>query len=172
MQSLEISKHIPPSLKSDAVSKPDRVRLAEPGDVGQVYDMLIEMQEETCLLSMSKGRILSTIDAIMVDGSGVIGVIGKPGKIEATIGLTMSSPWYSDQWTINDLWNLVHPCHRQSNNAKDLIGFAKWASARVRMPLLMGVVSDEKTEGKVRLFQRQLGRPLGAVFLHNLERYA
>ena len=34
------------------------------------------------------------------------------------------------------------------------------------IPLLIGVLSNKRTEGKIRLYERQLGKPSGAFFLY------
>jgi hypothetical protein len=37
----------------------------------------------------------------------------------------------------------------------------------MEMPLLIGVLSNHRTEAKVRLYERQFGKPTGAFFLYN-----
>jgi hypothetical protein len=35
------------------------------------------------------------------------------------------------------------------------------------MPLLIGVLSNSRTEAKIRLYKRHFGEPAGAYFLYN-----
>ena len=39
------------------------------------------------------------------------------------------------------------------------------AAERVNMPLLIGVLSNHRTEGKVKLYERVFGKPAGAYWL-------
>ena len=98
---------------------------------------------------------------------GVIGVIRGKDYIEASIGLFVGTWWYTDpeHTHLEDFWCFVHPEHRRSHHAKDLLAFAKWASHKLKYPLLVGVLSNERTAQNVRLYARQLGQPAGALFV-------
>ena len=50
-----------------------------------------------------------------------------------------------------------------------LCEFAKAAAEMLDMPLLIGVLSNERTEGKVKLYERIFGKPAGAYWLLNAE---
>ena len=56
---------------------------------------------------------------------------------------------------------------RKSQHAKDLINFSKWVAEQFGMPLLMGILSNDRTEAKIRLYQRHIHH-CGALFIHNL----
>jgi hypothetical protein len=43
--------------------------------------------------------------------------------------------------------------------------FAKWASEESGYPLFIGVISNEHTQRKVQLYQRQFSDPVGNFFL-------
>lgn len=98
---------------------------------------------------------------------GIIGVIGPEGALEGSIFLLISRFWYSRQKHLEELWTFVHPDHRKSAHAKTLIGFAKQCSDQMAVPLNIGVLSNERTEAKLRLYERQLGKPSGAFFFFN-----
>ena len=36
------------------------------------------------------------------------------------------------------------------------------------IPLIIGVLSNQRTEAKIRLYERQFGAPAGAFFLYNV----
>lgn len=148
---------------------PDRVRVAEMDDSIAILDLLDEMHVENGQFKMSRPKVIETLNEVFVDGRGLIGTIGARDNLQASVCLMFGQVWYSDEWVLIERWSYVPPQYRQSTNAKDLISFAKWASDGLNMPLVMSVVSHEKTEAKVRLFQRQLGQPFGAIFIHNLE---
>jgi hypothetical protein len=48
-----------------------------------------------------------------------------------------------------------------------LISFGKKCAIDIGVPLMMGILSGERTEAKVRLYCRQFGTPAGAFFLSN-----
>lgn len=96
---------------------------------------------------------------------GLIGVIGPPEKPEASICLRLSDSWYSDDWVLQDAFNYVHPDYRRTSHAKDLLSFAKKCADDMEVPLMVGVVSNIRTEAKVRLVERMMPK-VGAVFLY------
>ena len=49
--------------------------------------------------------------------------------------------------------------------ARKLCEFSKMAAERLNMPLLIGVLSNHRTEGKVKLYERVFGKPAGAYWL-------
>jgi hypothetical protein len=55
----------------------------------------------------------------------------------------------------------------KGGRARRLCEFAKQAAKAMEMPLLIGVLSNHRTEAKVRLYERQFGKPTGAFFLYN-----
>lgn len=97
---------------------------------------------------------------------GVIGVIGDPGNIEALIFLLISSFWYSSAWHLEELFSYVRPQFRKSTHAKALVEWAKRASDEIGIPLVIGIISNTRTEAKVRLYRRQLKDPAGAFFVY------
>jgi hypothetical protein len=47
-----------------------------------------------------------------------------------------------------------------------LCDFSKKVSDELGMPLSIGVLSSDRTEGKVRMYERIFGKPSGAYFLY------
>ena len=64
-------------------------------------------------------------------------------------------------------FNFVRPDERKTDYAKRMIAFAKRCSDNVKLPLVIGVLTNERMEGKVRLYRRNLGYPAGAFFVYN-----
>ena len=62
----------------------------------------------------------------------------------------------------------VHPDFRSAKGgrAKKLCEFSKSVSDELGIPLIIGVVSTDRTRGKVRLYERVFGEPAGAFFLY------
>ena len=72
------------------------------------------------------------------------------------IGIQLDQPWYSSDWMLVELFNFVHPAHRRSTHAKSLIGHAKGYADQLGIPLVIGIISNHRTEAKVRLYRRML----------------
>jgi hypothetical protein len=53
----------------------------------------------------------------------------------------------------------------KGGRARKLCEFAKQSAERLGLPLMIGILSTERTEGKVRLYRRVFGEPSGAFWL-------
>lgn len=126
-----------------------------------------ELHTENGLFTMSEDKVRSTLHVAFARRGGIIGVIGQPGHIEAMIYLLISSQWYTEQLHLEELLNFCRPQYRKSGNAKALIQFAQKCAVELDLPLTIGVISNTRTEAKVELYKRQLGKPAGAFFVCN-----
>lgn len=160
--------------------KPTTVRIATIGDEDAIYDLLTGpggLYEENALFAMSPVKVRQTIAAGCArykgklgergGPQGIIGVIEQDGKIVASIGAGFTTFWYTEAWMLSEFWNHVHPDHRTSNHANDLIDFGKWCSEQLGIPLHMGIISTHRVKGKVRLYQRKI-RYMGGYFMHGV----
>ena len=144
-----------------------KVRLAVKEDLNEVISLGRDLHFENGLMSLSDEAITKAATDAVNGTNGIIGVIGAPGHIEGLILLQFRRFWYSDTDHLEELNIYVKPQYRRSENAKALIEFAKEAAVRIGVPLLIGVLSTQQTEAKVRLYQRRLGKPAGSFFLYN-----
>lgn len=144
------------------------VRLARPQDEDAIFDLLIVMHEENGLFEMDEDAVRNMLRHVVNDQNGVIGVIEGKNGIEAAICLTIDKLWYAKTWCLNDVFNFVAPQHRRSTRAKSLINFAKKYADEINIPLFMGIVSNVRTEAKIKLLERQM-RKAGAFFIYNYE---
>lgn len=144
------------------------VRLGMPSDEPEVMEMCRMLHEENGdLFPMVDDCVREVLSLAFNKTGGVLGLIGEPGSIEAMIFMLISRIWYTKHWHLEELFNFVRPEHRKSNNAKLLIQFAKRCADDSGLPLIIGVISNTRTEQKVRLYQRQLSKPRGAFFFYN-----
>lgn len=143
-----------------------QVRRADRGDEHELMDMCRALWRENGLFSFSERKVQLFLNRAFDRQGAIIGVIGAPGRLEGSIYLTISDYWYSDDWHLCELWNYVLPQYRRSNNAKELITFAKRCADETRLKALIGIISNTKTEAKVKLYQRQLGTAAGAFFVY------
>jgi hypothetical protein len=143
------------------------VRLAVSEDSPSVYRMCRLLHEENGLSPWSEDKVRGAIGGALAGKGSIIGVIGPRGAPVAMIHLRIASMWYSDDVQLEDRGMFVHPDFRKSTHAKDLLEFAKLAAEQLKVPLVIGILSSEKTEQKIRLYRRRLGNPAGAFFLWN-----
>lgn len=142
------------------------VRIAVEADAPQLLELGRMLHEENGLSGWAEDAVQNTMWRGIRGDRSVFGVIGPVGHVEAMILLFVGRMWYSNDPHIEELLSYVHPDHRKSENAKALVEFAKAMSDRVGVPLLIGIVSNDRTEQKIRLYQRRLGKPSGAYFIY------
>ncbi len=162
----QITIDTPEKASASPVEMP-RVRAATMEDFEQLLDMCAALHEENGVSNVDWDMVMQTIADGICNKGATIGLVASGDEIEGMIYLQISRMWYSQSPIIEELFNYVRPEYRRSNNAKALIDFAKRCSTHLGVPLLIGVISNERTEEKVRLYRRRLGPPAGAFFLVN-----
>ncbi len=149
------------------VSIAHEVRTALPSDEEEVMDMCRALHSENALFEMNEDKVRAVLRIAFERRGGVLGVIGAPGAIEAMIYMLISQLWYSEQTHLEELFSYCRPEYRRSNNAKKLIQFSKKCAEAAGLPLVIGVLSNDRTEQKVKLYQRQFQKPAGSFFVYN-----
>lgn len=129
------------------------------------------MHEENGLFALAEDRVrelirLATDERAPLTKRPVIGVIGPPGDIEATICLALAQLYYTDEFHLADMWNFIRPDCRKRMHITALLQFAKECSDKLGVPLMSGVVSNKRTEAKVRIYRRHFGPYSGAFFVY------
>jgi N-acetylglutamate synthase-like GNAT family acetyltransferase len=144
-----------------------KVRLATKEDLNEIISLGRDLHFENGLMPISDKAITEAATNAVSGNDGIVGVIGKPGSIEALTLLQIRTYWYSDCGHLEEMFIYCKPQYRKSSNAKALVMFAMEAAKKLGIPLLVGVISNERTAAKVRLYRRLLGEPAGAFFLYN-----
>lgn len=142
------------------------VRLAHPADQEPLVALLEEMHRETGIGRFDADRVRLALQAGIMRQGGVVGVVRGRDGVEASIGLFMGQTWYSSDRHLFDLWAFVSEPFRRTTHAKSMILFAKQAAIDLGLPLVMTVVTNEHTQRKERLFERQLPKA-GSIFVYN-----
>jgi len=140
--------------------------MAVSADRGGIVNLCKMLHEENGLFPLSEPRLNIMLDRAFDKSGAIIGVIGDVGEPVASIYLGLNQVVYSDAWTLMEEWNFVHPNFRRTDYAKSLLGYAKKASDEMKLPLLTGILSNQRTEAKIRLYERQLEKA-GAYFVYN-----
>lgn len=148
-------------------------RLAQPADAESLFQMCRLLWEENGLFPMSESRVRRVIEIAVKPETRdeerepitIIGALGPVGDVEASLAVCITQNWYSDAWHVEELWNFVRPDMRRTNHAKSLVEYSKKVATELELPLMIGILSSDRTQGKVRLYSRQLGAPAGAYFV-------
>jgi GNAT superfamily N-acetyltransferase len=146
------------------------VRLANKADEGQLFGLLSLLHAENALFSMNKDKVLVGIRYATERQGGIIFVIDEGPVIVASLGMVITSDWYSDDEYLLERWNFVHPEYRRSEYARMLLETGKWAHEWFKakgklMPFMCGINSYKRTEAKIRMYGRLIPC-IGAYFMY------
>lgn len=144
-----------------------RVRAAKPEDFNSIMQLCKMLYEENGMTNIDWHRVIQAVTDGVNGKAATLGVIGPFDDLHGMVLLRFAETWYSNELILEELYNYVPPVHRHGHNARALIEFAKAASDRLEIPLLIGVLSTTRTRAKVRLYRRVFGEPAGAFFLYN-----
>lgn len=149
-----------------------KVRIGTPEDVHGLMDLAMLACDENGFVNPNPMKLLNEIWPALQLHDGIVGVIGKPGeRLEAAILLRVGRVWYSDNPVMEERAIFVHPDFRSAKGgrAAKLCKFAKEASDQMNMPLMIGVLSNDRTAAKIRMYERQFGSPTGVYFLYKAQ---
>ena len=146
-------------------SKCPDVRLAVPEDIPVLLDLVRSYCEEEGKHPMDEDKVLHHVYRYFEKMGVLIAVIGDVGSPVAYILMEVCPLWYSQDFELLEKSHFVHPEYRKSDRAKQLMDFSKQASNGLNLELKIGVLSNDKTAAKVRLYQRQFENA-GSFFMY------
>lgn len=145
------------------------VRIGTPDDVHGVMDLALSACDENGFVSPNPEKLLQQIWPALNLDQGLLGIIGNTGeKLQGAVLLRVGSMWYSDDEVLEEKAIFIDPRYRSAKGgrARRLCEFSKHVADNLGIPLIIGVLSNHRTEAKVRLYERQFGKPSGAFFLY------
>lgn len=148
------------------------VRVGDVSDLDNMMELALQACDENGFVNPSPVKLLEQIYPALMQDHGLVGIIGNKGeKIEGAVLLRVSKMWYSDQDVLEEKAIFIHPEYRSAKGgrARRLVDFSKEVSDYLKIPLIIGVLSNHRTEAKVRLYERQFGKASGAFFLYNAQ---
>jgi len=146
-----------------------KIRVGVPQDLNGVMELALMVCTENGISEPNTDKILYDVWMSLNQNHGLIGVIGDPGEqLEGFVLLRVSTMWYSDAPILEEKTVFVHPKHRGASGgrARKLCEFSKQVADELGLPLIIGVLSSNRTDGKVKLYERVFGAPAGAFFLY------
>lgn len=145
------------------------VRVGTPADIHDFMDLALMGSVENGFVAPRPEKILHEVWAALNLDNGITGLIGpRGGKPEGAVLLRVSTLWYSDEQVIEERAIFIHPDYRSAKGgrASRMCEFSKQVADQMGLPLMIGVLSNNRTEAKVKLYQRHFGAPAGAYFLY------
>jgi GNAT superfamily N-acetyltransferase len=135
----------------------------------EIMQLSIAAAKENGFLNANTVLLAKAIWPALNQDHGLVGCIGEPrGIIEGMVVLHTGTLYYSDEPCLEEKVVFVRPEFRSAKGgrARQLCEFSKRMADSLSLPLLIGICSNERTKGKVRLYERIFGPPAGAYFLY------
>jgi hypothetical protein len=124
------------------------------------------MHQENGLFELDEDCVVETFNRAVSKKEGVIGLIkGPDNDIRAMLCMLITRYYYTTQLHLEELWNFVDLPWRKSNYADALLKYADHCQKSLGIPLIIGVLTNERMEAKVRKYRRHFGMPAGAFFV-------
>ena len=145
------------------------VRVGTPEDMDQVVEVAFQSLEENAFVKPNRTKLIEDLWRGLIQDHGIIGIVGRPGNIiEGAVLLRLGTMWYSDDPVVEEKAIFIRPEYRSAKGgrARKLCEFSKQVADSLGIPLIIGVLSNQRTEAKIRLYRRQFGEPAGAFFLY------
>lgn len=146
-----------------------KVWVGQPEDVDDIMELALAACAENGFVEPNPLKLLGEIWPALNRDRGIIGVVGLSGqKPQGAILLRIGNIWYSDAEILEERAVFIHPDFRSAKGgrARKLCEFGKKVSDELGIPLTIGVLSNHRTAGKIRMYERIFGKPSGAYFLY------
>ena len=149
------------------IDTPCHVRVATKDDLFGILELGRIIHSEIGLFDFNEVKVAEAVWPTLCQLNGIAGVIGEKDKLEGLVILTVGTYWYSNTQFLEEKCVFVHPDYRSAkeSRAQKLIEFAKKCSADLELPLMIGILSNQRTSAKIALYERNFGPPAGAFFL-------
>jgi len=154
-----------------------KIRLGTPADEAAILDLSLKAWKENGINDVEPEKMLGMIRPALYLWQGLVGIIGEPNKkIEGAVLLRTSQMWYNSSWILEEKAIFVDPEFRSKKgvrstqtvgHARALCEFSKRVANELNLPLIIGVLSNQRTQAKVKFYERSFGAPSGAFFLYN-----
>lgn len=147
------------------------LRIATPDDVPALTELLTSMHHEIGVGRLDEEKARGAALPIIEKRQCIVALKGE--KIVGSVGLVLTSFWYSRDLFMTDMWFFVHPDHRGDKNeggenaghATRLIAAAKAAADLRNIPLVLQVGSSKGAVPKFKFFSKHM-TPFGGAFVH------
>lgn len=149
-----------------------QIRVATTADMAEIMKLALMAAEDNGFLDFSPALLAKEVWPALCQDHGLVAVIGPVGgAIEGFVFLRTGTMFYSEKLVLEEKCLWVHPDFRaaRGGRARQLLEFAKKTADTLGLPLIIGIVSTKRAEGKAKLYERVFGKPAGAFFLYGAE---
>lgn len=146
------------------------IRLATADDLDEVMRLAVTACEENGFLNASTELLCREIYPALQQDHGLCPVIGPSnGEIQGLALLRIGAMWYSPEVVLEERAIFIYQQYRSAKGgrASRLCEYTKKVADTLNLKLIIGVLSNTRTAGKVRMYTRIFGEPAGAFFLYN-----
>ena len=146
-----------------------KVRVGTPEDLDGIMDLAVNVAKENGVFAPDIHKVLSDVWPSLHQHFGIVGVIGNIGEpLEGFVLLRIGQQWYNNNNILEERVVFVDKKFRSAKGgrARKLCEFSKKAADELGLPLIIGIMSHSRTEGKMRLYRRMFGPEAGCFFLY------
>ena len=146
-----------------------KVWVGKPDDIHDMMELALSACDENGFVVPNQVKLLNEIWPALNRDRGIVGIVGIPGeKPQGAILLRICNTWYSEDDILEERAVFIHPDYRKAKGgrARKLCDFSKRVADELGIPLTIGVLSNQRTMGKIRMYERIFGPPSGAYFLY------
>lgn len=140
------------------------LRAAKPEDADTIYALLMGFYAENGVGRLYPEGVRRKIAWLCNPENGLILVAEIGGDMIGCMGLELRNWFWSEQWTLAEVWTYVAPRARRSSAALRMLKEADKLAKQYAMPFIFGVFTPVDTNRKKRLFSR-FGREFGATYV-------
>jgi GNAT superfamily N-acetyltransferase len=142
-------------------------RAVEGSDYIQLADLLTAFANEHQLgaLSAKEYNPDKAISWIVENVRCATWVAECGGNVIGSLGLRLTSPWYSHKEYYSDGWFYVAPDYRRSHAGTLLLEEAKKFSLEMGKPVVIGLFTMDDPELKIKLLRRKGFKLIGGTFV-------
>jgi hypothetical protein len=148
------------------------VSAATPEDCPDLVYFLRSVREEIGDGEVEDSLVVALAEALTHRQGGIAFVVKGQRGIEASLGIRFDRPWYTQQFRLFGVWNVVDPMLRATTgHAKSLLVEAQRFADKIGRPLrleeltLRPFETKSINDPKLRLCGRNL-KPAGMIFSH------
>lgn len=152
------------------MKKESAIRIGTPDDIDALMEIALSACDENGFVDPEPTRLLGEIWPALNLNRGLVGIISdQNGKPEAAVLLRIGQMWYSENEVLEEKAIFIHPDYRSAKGgrARRLCAFSRQVADSLSIPLIIGVLSNYRTDAKIRMYEREFGKQSGAFFLYN-----
>ena len=148
------------------------IRLATQEDSEEVLKASVRACEDNGFLDFNPLLLFNEVWPALHQDHGLFATIGPAnGEIQGFVFLKIGTLFYSETKCLEEKCLWVAPEYRtaKGGRAKRLLEFTKKTADTLQLPLVIGIFSTIRAEGKIKLYERMFGKPAGAFFLYGAQ---